>query len=120
MSMFVSGDREKVEKVRELAEKLGLGPLYHDEQMSINSLRAATKTTKKLKGEIKEVVSQVEDTCRRLGRPVRPTELAGNTYRERERVSYILRLAYLRGVVERKDIGRGTRPTYAYLPKNPK
>lgn len=123
MSMYVSGGRKKVEKVRELAEKLGLKPLYHEDRISLNALNAAMRTSKRMEREIGLAVFEMEKKYRELGKPVTPADITGHsgvTYRDTERTSNMLRLAYLKGMVERKDVSKGSRPVYVYSPKKAK
>jgi hypothetical protein len=134
MSLYVSGDKDKVGKLRRLAEGMGLEPLYNDEKISASILVAAMKANPGMKKRMIYSVFQVERKYRELKRPVSPADIIGNdgdysdvrmklripSYNSnesaRDKLSHYLKLANLRGMVNREEAESGGKKTHVYIP----
>lgn len=118
MSLYVSGDRDKVGKLKKLAEKMGLEPLYSDEKVSASDLTSAMKTTPYLEKKIAASVSMMERKYAELGRPVSPWDIMDNINSggAADKMSHYLRMAHLKGMVYREVGRKNGRKVYLYRP----
>lgn len=120
MSMYVNGDRDKVKKVAELAKKLGLEPLYHEENVHPSLIFSVHKTTDTLMESINDSVALMTRACEALKGPVSPSDITGHggRYRDTVELGRYLNLAYLKRMVDRKPVKVGNRNSYVYSPKS--
>ena len=117
--MWLTGDKNKVAKVKKFAENQGLNPLYYEEILRPEIFRATLKTTPKMQKKIDYAVEEMIKKYNELKRPVKPLEITGKASNSLEtiNISYYLQLAYFKGIISRDIVPRGKKPSYLYRPK---